>query len=138
MKEAARKCSHCGQNGHNSRTCNWKGGVKLFGVHIWEKNEQPMKKSVSLGNLQYLEDNSVHHHVQDYGYVSDGFISSKRGKAAQERKKGTILFFYLSFVLCLGVFVVSALMRMNDLMRWVYVSFLFVFHLCMYWCLQGI
>ncbi|OAY30546.1 probable transcription factor At5g61620 [Manihot esculenta] len=88
VKEAARKCSHCGQNGHNSRTCNWKGGVKLFGVHISEKNEEPMKKSVSLGNLQYLQDKSVHNHVEDYGYVSDGFISSKRGKAAQERKKG--------------------------------------------------
>lgn len=29
-----RKCSHCGYNGHNSRTCHGKGVFKLFGVKI--------------------------------------------------------------------------------------------------------
>ncbi|XP_020540829.1 probable transcription factor At5g61620 isoform X2 [Jatropha curcas] len=90
VKEGTRKCSHCGQNGHNSRTCNHgKGGagVKLFGVNIFEKQEQPMKKSASLGNLESLIDNNAHHHV-DEGYLSDGYINFKRGKAANERKKG--------------------------------------------------
>ncbi|KAF2311678.1 hypothetical protein GH714_025877 [Hevea brasiliensis] len=88
VKEATRKCSHCGQNGHNSRTCNGKVGVKLFGVRILEKQERPMKKSASLGNLDSLVNNStVHHHVDD-GSFSDGYVSSKRGKAIQERKRG--------------------------------------------------
>ncbi|KAJ0099067.1 hypothetical protein Patl1_19813 [Pistacia atlantica] len=34
VKETARTGSHCGQNGHNSRTCNEKGCVKLFGANI--------------------------------------------------------------------------------------------------------
>ncbi|XP_039143103.1 transcription factor MYBS3-like [Dioscorea cayenensis subsp. rotundata] len=50
-----RRCSHCGTNGHNSRTCPGRtggggGGVKLFGVRITE-GVAPMKKSFSMGCL---------------------------------------------------------------------------------------
>ncbi|XP_050224864.1 probable transcription factor At5g61620 [Mercurialis annua] len=88
---AARKCSHCGLNGHNSRTCSGGktgGCLKLFGVKI---NEQtPIKKSVSLGNLGCLRDDNDHHDDDvDDGYVSDSYIGSKKYKAAHERKKGT-------------------------------------------------
>ncbi|KAF2311652.1 hypothetical protein GH714_025625 [Hevea brasiliensis] len=64
------------------------GRCKVFGVRILEKQERPMKKSASLGNLDSLVNNStVHHHVDD-GSFSDGYVSSKRGKAIQERKRG--------------------------------------------------
>ncbi|XP_015578787.2 probable transcription factor At5g61620 [Ricinus communis] len=89
---AARKCSHCGHNGHNSRTCSGKGGgcLKLFGVKIIEKQEKPIKRSVSLGNLDSLPDtgDADHHDHADDGYMSDGYIDSKRCKAAHKRKKG--------------------------------------------------
>lgn len=89
VKETGRKCSYCGQNGHNSRTCNGKGsGVKLFGVNIaaMGKHENFMKKSFSMGNLQsHAENNNVHD-----GYLSDEQIHCKKHKAAHERKRGTL------------------------------------------------
>ncbi|CAI0547920.1 unnamed protein product [Linum tenue] len=102
VKESARKCSHCGHNGHNSRTCNAAkppaAGIKLFGVNIVEKLAAPehqptlmMKKSASMGNLDSWINGSVGQNavVEEAGYLSDGYLSSKRGKAAaHERKKG--------------------------------------------------
>ncbi|KAK3160598.1 hypothetical protein QOZ80_1BG0061690 [Eleusine coracana subsp. coracana] len=55
----ARKCSSCGNNGHNSRTCNsghrsmennGSGGVRLFGVqlHVGSSLPTPMKKCFSM------------------------------------------------------------------------------------------
>ncbi|KAJ7951712.1 MYB-like transcription factor family protein [Quillaja saponaria] len=54
-----RRCSHCSNNGHNSRTCPSRsgggcGGVKLFGVRLTDGSI--IKKSASMGNL------SVHYH----------------------------------------------------------------------------
>ncbi|XWS47715.1 hypothetical protein CRYUN_Cryun13aG0008000 [Craigia yunnanensis] len=91
VKETGRKCSYCGHNGHNSRTCNGKGGcVKLFGVNIaaMEKQEIFMKKSFSMGNLQSHAENSNIAAVDDDGYLSDGQIHSKKNKSAHERKRG--------------------------------------------------
>ncbi|KAF8412454.1 hypothetical protein HHK36_000418 [Tetracentron sinense] len=83
-KESGRKCSHCGNNGHNSRTCNEKAGLKLFGVRILkEKGNESIKKSLSTGNLP---SRAVEHCSGDPGYLSDGLIQSRRD--AQERKKG--------------------------------------------------
>nr|GMC74856.1 transcription factor MYB1R1 [Ipomoea batatas] len=48
----ARRCSHCSNNGHNSRTCPG-GGVKLFGVRLTDGGSI-MKKSASMGNLSAL------------------------------------------------------------------------------------
>ncbi|XP_038683085.1 probable transcription factor At5g61620 [Tripterygium wilfordii] len=89
--------------GQNTRTCdanengNGKGTgscVRLFGVNIASSPEpqeqQPIQKSLSLGNLQALdqEDDSADHFVEA-GYLSDGPVAhSRRGKAAHERKKG--------------------------------------------------
>ncbi|XP_010258762.1 PREDICTED: transcription factor MYB1R1-like isoform X2 [Nelumbo nucifera] len=77
-KETVRKCSHCGNNGHNSRTCNEKFGLKLFGVRI--SKDKHMKKSLSMGNLQSC---TVEHNSGDPGYLSDGPVQARR-----ERKKG--------------------------------------------------
>ncbi|KAI4355586.1 hypothetical protein L6164_004344 [Bauhinia variegata] len=55
-----RRCSHCSNNGHNSRTCPSRsgggasGGVKLFGVRLTDGSI--IKKSASMGNL------SAHYH----------------------------------------------------------------------------
>ncbi|MCL7021692.1 hypothetical protein MKW94_001707 [Papaver nudicaule] len=78
-KDSGRKCSSCGINGHNSRTCkcNEKMGVKLFGVTIM-KGEESMKKSLSMGNIH--AHNQLEH---DRGYLSDG---PKRD--SHERKRG--------------------------------------------------
>nr|QSD99617.1 MYB family transcription factor [Melilotus albus] len=103
-----RRCSHCSNNGHNSRTCPSRGGggVKLFGVRLTDGSI--IKKSASMGNLNLA---ALHHcssssplnpgsslnpgspcsdppHDPD-GYLSDdpahasGFVT-RRG----ERKKG--------------------------------------------------
>lgn len=46
-----RRCSHCSNNGHNSRTCPARGGgVRLFGVRLAE-GVAAMKKSASMGCL---------------------------------------------------------------------------------------
>ncbi|XP_065035047.1 transcription factor MYBS3-like isoform X1 [Musa acuminata AAA Group] len=46
-----RRCSHCSNNGHNSRTCPARGGgVRLFGVRLTE-GVAAMKKSASMGCL---------------------------------------------------------------------------------------
>ncbi|KAG6506373.1 hypothetical protein ZIOFF_031696 [Zingiber officinale] len=51
--EMTRRCSHCGNNGHNSRTCPARGGgvgVRIFGVRLTE-GVGAMKKSASMGCL---------------------------------------------------------------------------------------
>lgn len=74
---ACRKCSHCGGNGHNSRTCAERGGVKLFGVRIFSACGS-MRKSVSTGNL--IETTSP---SPCSGYVSEGLPHTSR-----QRMKG--------------------------------------------------
>lgn len=52
-----RRCSHCGNNGHNSRTCRSSrimvtgGGLRLFGVQLQIDSSASMKKSFSLNCL---------------------------------------------------------------------------------------
>ncbi|RZS17878.1 hypothetical protein BHM03_00050082 [Ensete ventricosum] len=49
--EMTRRCSHCSNNGHNSRTCPARGGgVRLFGVRLTD-GVGAMKKSASMGCL---------------------------------------------------------------------------------------
>lgn len=87
VKESVRKCSHCGNNGHNSRTCNGgKACLMLFGVRIATADrEEVMKKSLSMGNLG---EHSCCGGVHDAGYLSDGQIHSEKGKFAPGRKRG--------------------------------------------------
>lgn len=96
----ARRCSHCSNNGHNSRTCPGRsgcGGVKLFGVRLTE-GVGAMKKSASMGNLS----SSISHHgssssdlVRDHAAAASGYASDDTGHAScssncrNERKKGT-------------------------------------------------
>lgn len=73
--EMTRRCSHCSNNGHNSRTCPTRGGgggggsggggsggggagggVKLFGVRLTDGSI--MKKSASMGNLSHYHSSS--------------------------------------------------------------------------------
>ncbi|XP_031383155.1 probable transcription factor At5g61620 [Punica granatum] len=97
VKDSAWKCSQCGGNGHNSRTCNSKSAgcstIKLFGVTIAETSHAPMKKSFSMDNLissSNLDTTTTHHFdVDEAGYLSDGPIhSSKRAKSSHARKRG--------------------------------------------------
>nr|UNZ81755.1 transcription factor MYB 1 [Rheum palmatum] len=66
-----RRCSHCSNNGHNSRTCPSRGGagptgggaglgcggVKLFGVRLTDGSF--MKKSASMGNLMHYQSSAA-------------------------------------------------------------------------------
>ncbi|CAN8251980.1 unnamed protein product [Cochlearia groenlandica] len=100
MVTAAKTCSQCGHNGHNSRTCvngvN-KGTVKLFGVEISSRPVRSppevtaLRKSLSLGNLDSLNSNGNGDPiaaVEDSGYHSDGQIHSKKSKSIHDKKKG--------------------------------------------------
>eukprot|EP00249_Psilotum_nudum_P002791 c15931_g1_i1 orf=337-651(+) len=86
-----RRCSHCGQNGHNSRTCQERG-VKLFGVRLTNAS---VRKSVSMGNLVSYSSMSNPASPPDHletapaadGYVSDGMVQTTTN--SPERKKGT-------------------------------------------------
>ncbi|KAE8663001.1 putative malic enzyme [Hibiscus syriacus] len=107
-----RRCSHCSNNGHNSRTCPTRGdggisggGVKLFGVRLTDGSI--IKKSASMGNLSSAHyhssssaavspnhDSPLSDHVRDHNHDPDGYLSddpaahfstNRRG----DRKKGT-------------------------------------------------
>ncbi|XVF37996.1 hypothetical protein REPUB_Repub20aG0059500 [Reevesia pubescens] len=75
-KETGRKCSVCGHNGHNSRTCDEKVRcvVKLFGVNIVaiEKRENLFTNSFSMGTLQSHAETSNGGVDDDDGYLSEG------------------------------------------------------------------
>nr|DAD48956.1 TPA_asm: hypothetical protein HUJ06_018893 [Nelumbo nucifera] len=113
-----RKCSHCGNMGHNSRTCtNYRasavgGGLKLFGVQLdlSSSSSLALKKSFSMDCLPSTSSassssssslSSSSRVVADEnsdkisnGYLSDGLIGR-----TQERKKGEHIFVLLfSFV----------------------------------------
>lgn len=109
-----RRCSHCSNNGHNSRTCPTRSsggsgggglGPKIFGVRL---DGSIIKKSASMGNLS-----SAHYHSSSSAaaspnpdspssdlirdqmiHVSDGYLSDDPAHASvsanrrAERKKG--------------------------------------------------
>ncbi|CAK7356755.1 unnamed protein product [Dovyalis caffra] len=111
-----RRCSHCSNNGHNSRTCPTRSslassssstlsGVKLFGVRLTDGSI--IKKSASMGNLSAHyhssssaaaspnPDSPVSDHVRDSGHVPDGYLSDDPAAHAScstnrrgDRKKG--------------------------------------------------
>lgn len=93
-----RRCSHCSQNGHNSRTCPNRG-VKLFGVRITDGS---IRKSASMGNLTHYTGSSTGlsglagpdhdspgdtpDHAAADGYGSEDFVPGS--SSSRERKKG--------------------------------------------------
>lgn len=99
-----RKCSHCGNIGHNSRTCtSFRGsavaGLKLFGVQLdISSTSSSLKKSCSMDCLSSSSPSpstssslctsrlSVDDSSDKTGYLSDGLIGR-----VQERKKGVAL-----------------------------------------------
>lgn len=91
-----RKCSHCGNNGHNSRTCPNRGGLKLFGVRL---TDGPIRKSASMGNLMMMANPSSPADLSEPatavaaaaaadGYLSDGLVQASTSSNSRERKKG--------------------------------------------------
>ncbi|XP_042490121.1 probable transcription factor At5g61620 [Macadamia integrifolia] len=85
-----RRCSHCGNNGHNSRTCNVikeKVGMKLFGVRILKKEDEAMKKSLSMESLHSTCTADLS--SSDPGYLSDETLHpTRRTTTTYQRKKG--------------------------------------------------
>ncbi|XP_011012039.1 PREDICTED: uncharacterized protein LOC105116394 [Populus euphratica] len=111
-----RRCSHCSNNGHNSRTCPTRSslasssssplsGVKLFGVRLTDGSI--IKKSASMGSLSghYHSSSSAaaspnpdspqSDHVRDSAHVPDGYLSDDPAAHAScstnqrgDRKKG--------------------------------------------------
>ncbi|CAK7356335.1 unnamed protein product [Dovyalis caffra] len=97
-----RRCSHCSQNGHNSRTCPNRG-VKLFGVRLTDGS---IRKSASMGNLSHYNgssnmsgphasgsnnpgspgDTPDHGGGAADGYASEDFVPGS--SSSRERKKG--------------------------------------------------
>ncbi|KAH0453424.1 hypothetical protein IEQ34_017748 [Dendrobium chrysotoxum] len=105
-----RKCSHCGNNGHNSRTCSsssskYGGGLRLFGVQLQIasssssfSSSSQLKRSFSLDCLSTTCYNSSHSPSSSSSStslvcideaaqkVSNGYLSDCL--RTQERKKG--------------------------------------------------
>ncbi|XP_044471492.1 transcription factor MYBS3-like [Mangifera indica] len=93
-----RKCSHCGNIGHNSRTCTSlredpaPSGLRLFGVHldISSSFSLAIKKSLSMDALPSSASPSsslvsIDEDKTSLGYLSDGLMGCR---PPQERKKG--------------------------------------------------
>lgn len=113
----ARKCSHCGNMGHNSRTCNTRkrsGNFRLFGVQLdisssfspsfvmrksFSMDCLPSSSTTSSSSSSLLAMDEKFDQVCN-GYVSDGLIARN-----QERKKGKNQFVnLLSLILiCLSI-----------------------------------
>ncbi|XWS16293.1 hypothetical protein CRYUN_Cryun34aG0072600 [Craigia yunnanensis] len=104
-----RRCSHCSNNGHNSRTCPTRGGggnvgvggggVKLFGVRLTDGSI--IKKSASMGNLSSAHyhssssaaaspnpDSPLSDHVRDANHVPDGYLSDDPDAHASTNRRG--------------------------------------------------
>ncbi|XP_008799749.2 transcription factor MYBS3-like [Phoenix dactylifera] len=101
-----RKCLHCGNNGHNSRTCSrprgvvGSGGLRLFGVQLHVASS-PMKKSFSmecLASSSYLASSSPCSSTSSSSSlvsidettekISNGYLSDGPLGRTPERKKG--------------------------------------------------
>lgn len=127
-----RRCSHCSNNGHNSRTCPSRGGVKLFGVRLTDGSS--IKKSASMGNLS-----SAHHHspsspslnpgsphdpFREAIHETEGYLSDDPNHAScssnrrNDRKKGIFfiasnLFFVFAYWFVLFRFIIDVLIFVN-------------------------
>lgn len=96
VREALRKCSNCGNTGHNLRTClgnnNNEEGFKLFGVQILLKKEQEkvIKKSIR-GTIDLNDTTNKHDHNSCDDYLSNGLPNRKKGMSLFPTS--TLLFF---------------------------------------------
>ncbi|KAJ6804437.1 putative transcription factor MYB1R1 [Iris pallida] len=89
-----RRCSHCSNNGHNSRTCPNRG-VKLFGVRLTDGS---IRKSASMGSLSHCagggsagaspaDGHDTHGGDAADGYASEDFVKGS-SSSCRERKRG--------------------------------------------------
>ncbi|KAG1360767.1 Transcription factor MYBS3 [Cocos nucifera] len=82
-----RRCSLCGNNGHNSRTCPNRG-VRLFGVRIADGS---FRKSASMGNIAHYAGSGSGSPADgppaDHG-TADGYASEDLPRGSRECKKG--------------------------------------------------
>ncbi|KAJ6806361.1 putative transcription factor MYB1R1 [Iris pallida] len=91
-----RRCSHCSNNGHNSRTCPNRG-VRLFGVRLTDGS---IRKSASMGNLSHYagggsagvspadgHDAAPGGDAAADGYASEDFVQGS-SSSSRERKRG--------------------------------------------------
>ncbi|KAJ4952052.1 hypothetical protein NE237_028884 [Protea cynaroides] len=99
-----RKCSHCGNMGHNSRTCIYRrsavGGLRLFGVQLEIPSSSfAMKKSISTDCLSSASSalssspassssSSRISSDENSDKISGGYLSDGLMGRLQERKKG--------------------------------------------------
>ncbi|XP_004489944.1 transcription factor MYBS3 [Cicer arietinum] len=85
----SRTCSQCGNNGHNSRTCNNKEKIiKIFGVPVIRANNDnnSFRRSASLNNLtQYEQLPPQQSNVVDVGYISDNVVHAS-GRAPERKR----------------------------------------------------
>ncbi|KAI9161612.1 hypothetical protein LWI28_019070 [Acer negundo] len=83
VKESARKCSHCGHYGHNSRTCNSATSFRLFGANIGKSTKTSM-------NMENLLSDDVHVDAGSPSVVKRG-KESKKGIAWTEKEHSDFL-----------------------------------------------
>ncbi|XVF35349.1 hypothetical protein REPUB_Repub18cG0138000 [Reevesia pubescens] len=100
-----RKCSHCGNKGHNSRTCTRNreiqpSGVKLFGVQLdlsCSSNSFPMMKKITPGIdcLSSPFSSSISSHVttmdENPENLYNGYLSDDGGLVAPNQKKKKVV-----------------------------------------------
>ncbi|CAM0910948.1 unnamed protein product [Alopecurus aequalis] len=87
--DGPRRCSQCGNHGHNTRTCTARPAVKLFGVRIGDK---PIRKSVSMGNLAQFAEGSGGARAEGYGSEGDDDKPHrKRGESWSEEEHKSFL-----------------------------------------------
>ncbi|KAM3040614.1 hypothetical protein ACUV84_023521 [Puccinellia chinampoensis] len=88
--DGPRRCSQCGNHGHNTRTCTVRPPVKLFGVRIGDK---PIRKSLSMGNLAQLAEGSGGARAEGYGSEGDDADKThrKRGESWSEEEHKNFL-----------------------------------------------
>ncbi|KAH9623414.1 hypothetical protein KSS87_002760 [Heliosperma pusillum] len=91
-----RRCSHCSNNGHNSRTCPTRaptaatsnggghggGGVRLFGVRLTDGSF--MKKSASMGNLSHYYNNNNNNHASSSSAATSPPLPDQPGSPAHD------------------------------------------------------
>ncbi|TYI98367.1 hypothetical protein E1A91_D01G209300v1 [Gossypium mustelinum] len=79
VKGRGRRCSYCGHNGHNSRTCNGKGDyVKLFGVNIAAMGESFSHNNGAQPQIHSKKHNAAHKFKRgNWKGISENYVTSR-------------------------------------------------------------
>lgn len=109
----SRKCSYCGDSGHNSRTCKSHRGLKIFGVQLDPSSSSSSSSSPSSSSPTYNHHHNPDHHIK----MPDAYLASGLVPRTQERKKGhscqifniylmvihLVLFCFFNIILCVVI-----------------------------------